>query len=697
MSTSIRIFTLVLSGIICFSIPTDAQRPSPSGQPGQQARQVRPDPSIEVREVIDRIFNYIDGCTPAAIVDADGKVIKDEAKLDRDSRFQKGDFSIISYEWGVTYSALLLASEVTGDEKYARYVYDRFRFLGKVFPHVKRYYDETGYQMGLNALYRPRFLDDCGAMCASLIKATLANPRESMGFRPLLDNWFNFVMYKEYRLGDGILARRNRPLSNSVWLDDMYMGINPIAWRGRLSQIERGDLTQKFYNEAINQVMLFKNYLWEPELNLYRHGWIDSMEEHSSYYWARANGWAMLTMCEVLDALPEDFQGRDKVLNLLKSLIRGIAPLQSPDGRWHQLLDKTETYLETSASAMYVYSIAHAINQGWIDRIAYQDIAKSGWNGIAKQVNEKGQVENTCVGTGLGWTNIFYATRPLSVFAAHGYGPVLLASAEMLKLYAHQERSSAGGFPSWQNTIVPYPVQQATRKEGKPMLFLAGDSTCMNGDGSGSNGMWGWGNFFSEYFSPDLAVENDALGGLSSRTFFDSRWNVIRDRIQPGDYVIIQFGHNDMSPINSGRARGTLDGTGNNPQTFIMEKNGAPEEVYSYGHYIRMMVRQAKLRGGLPIVVSPTPQNNWNSDNSIRRFEDTFNAWCRQVAEEENVPFIDLNELAAREYDKIGKQKAQKDYFADGVHTRENGARLYCEVLSKAIKACPSTLSKYVK
>ena len=97
-------------------------------------------------------------------------------------------------------------------------------------------------------------------------------------------------------------------------------------------------------------------------------------------------------------------------------------------------MDRTETYLETSASAMFTYGFAHAVNLGWIDRTAVKDVALSGWQGIVLQVNAEGQVENTCVGTGLGWTNTFYANRPVSVFAAHGYGPVLLAASEIIEL-----------------------------------------------------------------------------------------------------------------------------------------------------------------------------------------------------------------------------------------------------------------------
>ena len=97
-------------------------------------------------------------------------------------------------------------------------------------------------------------------------------------------------------------------------------------------------------------------------------------------------------------------------------------------------MDRTETYLETSASAMFTYGFALAVNLGWIDRTAVKDVALSGWQGIVPQVNAEGQMENTCVGTGLGWTNTFYANRPVSVFAAHGYGPVLLAASEIIEL-----------------------------------------------------------------------------------------------------------------------------------------------------------------------------------------------------------------------------------------------------------------------
>ena len=645
----------------------------------QQAPPQRVNPIDASKEIIERIYNYLDGCTPYELVDAEGNVVSDFSKIDKNTSFRKGDFGINTYEWGVTYSGMLLASEVLEDSKYSDYVYNRLRFLGNVYPYVQKYYDETGYPMRLTALHTPRFLDDCGAMCAAMIKATLRDPQGSKEFRALLDNWFNFCMYKEYRFGDGLLAR-NRPTTNSVWLDDMYMGITPIAYRGRLSQAERGDLTQKFYSEAVNQVLLFKNYLWKPEKGMYRHGWIEGMTEHPDYHWARANGWAMLTMCDVLDAIPENVQGRNEVLQTLKTLIHTIGTYQSPEGTWHQLLDKTETYLETSASAMYVYCIAHAINNGWIDKTAYQDIAKSGWNAVMKQVNAQGQVENTCVGTGLGWTNTFYAARPVSVFAAHGYGPVLLAAAEMIKLY---KNSTPASRPA---------VSGLRRQDGKPVLFLVGDSTCAEANGKTR----GWGQYFGEYMNDDIVVFNRAIGGLSSRTYFNRTWSEVLSQFQEGDYVIIQLGHNDTAPLNTGRARGTLSGTGDEPTTVVMEKNGGPEVVYSYGNYIRRMIRQAKMRGVTPIVLSPTSINRWTEEGKMNTYGTTYQKWSREVAQQEGVEFVDVHEICTKAYEQMGQEKAQ-EYLADSVHTFEKGAKFYCEKTVQGLKSINSVLAKYVK
>jgi len=208
----------------------------------------------------------------------------------------------------------------------------------------------------------------------------------------------------------------------------MFMAIPAIVQTGKLT----GDT--KYYDEVIRQIRLFADKMWVPEKSLFRHGWVEAMEVHPSFHWARANGWAILTLTEVLDVLPADYPGRDFVLELYRKHVQGIISYQSGEGFWHQLLDRTDSYLETSATAIYTYCIARGINNGWIDALAFGPSAMLGWNAVSTKVNAAGEVEGTCVGTGMAFDPAFYYYRPVHKYAAHGYGPVLFAGSEIIRL-----------------------------------------------------------------------------------------------------------------------------------------------------------------------------------------------------------------------------------------------------------------------
>ena len=164
------------------------------------------------------------------------------------------------------------------------------------------------------------------------------------------------------------------------------------------------------------------------------HAWVQGMEHHPAFHWARANGWAIMAMAELLEVLPENHPQRARILALFRAHAAGLIANQGHAGLWHQLLDRRESYEETSASAMFVFAIARGINRGWLDPPAFGPAVSLGWNAVATKVNAKGQVEGTCVGTGVGWDPMFYMYRPVHLLAAHGYGPVLLAGAEMIEL-----------------------------------------------------------------------------------------------------------------------------------------------------------------------------------------------------------------------------------------------------------------------
>ena len=386
-------------------------------------------PSKEnVKSVLDKVFNYLNAVTPAQMINKQtGAPVTDASQLDTNTIVKQGDFRLTSYEWGVTYSAMQRAFETTGDQQYADYVKTRFDFLAKWIPAVKQKFsiEYIRQKRFLNQPIDPHALDDAGAVCASMIKAQRSGLNKNL--RPVIDNLINYVAKKEYRLKDGTLARM-RPQANTLWLDDLYMGVPAISQMGKLT----GDI--KYFDDAVNQVKLFSKRMFNKEKGLYMHGWVESMQTHPEFRWARANGWALLTKVELLDVLPENHPGRSFVLQQLKDHINGLLRYQDGTGFWHQLLDRNDSYLETSATAIYAYCIAHAANKGWIDPMTYAPAAILAWNAVTTKVNAQGQVEGTCVGTGMAFDPAFYYHRPVNVYAAHGYGPVILAGAEVYQL-----------------------------------------------------------------------------------------------------------------------------------------------------------------------------------------------------------------------------------------------------------------------
>lgn len=362
-----------------------------------------------VKADLDRILKFVDAETPW--------------QPGEDGTIPRGAFRLTSYEWGVTYAAMLAAAASTGDKAYSDYTYNRHAFLAADAEEFRSGKAPEGKRPTVTL--RPRALDDCGAICVSMIKDQVAHPE--LQLRPLIDLYADYIMNQEFRLKDGTLAR-NRPQRNTVWLDDMFMGIPALAWYGKLT----GD--RKYFDEAVRQIRLFKEKMWVPEKNLFRHGWVEAMDEHPAFHWGRANGWAILTMCDVLDALPQNHPGRTEVLDLYRRHVKGLCALQSGEGFWHQLLDRSDSYLESSATAIYAYCIAHGVCEGWLNPLEYGPAALLAWDAVSTVIDEKGMVHGTCVGTGMAFDPTFYYYRPVSPYAAHAYGPTIFAGAEVLRL-----------------------------------------------------------------------------------------------------------------------------------------------------------------------------------------------------------------------------------------------------------------------
>jgi rhamnogalacturonan acetylesterase len=222
--------------------------------------------------------------------------------------------------------------------------------------------------------------------------------------------------------------------------------------------------------------------------------------------------------------------------------------------------------------------------------------------------------------------------------------------------------------------------------DNRPVLYIIGDSTVRNGDGSGKNGQWGWGTLIDAYFdTTKISVRNHAIGGRSSRTFItDGRWSNILATLQKGDYVMMQFGHNDASPLDdTARARGTIKGTGNDSVEIYNPIRKQKEMVHSYGFYMRRFVNEAKAKGAIPIICSPVPRENWKEGHIVLS---DYLAWSREVAEQTGTCFIDLQTRIALEYEKMDTTKVHTFFPADHTHTNKAGAELNALQVVKGIR-----------
>ncbi len=221
-----------------------------------------------------------------------------------------------------------------------------------------------------------------------------------------------------------------------------------------------------------------------------------------------------------------------------------------------------------------------------------------------------------------------------------------------------------------------------------PSLFIIGDSTVRNGQGTGTGGQWGWGDFMAPYFDTNkINVVNRALGGTSSRTYYRDQWPAVLAMLKSGDFVIMQFGHNDSSPVNdTSRARGTIKGVSDEMQAITNLLTKQYEIVHTFGWYEKAIINEARAKGAAPMVCSLIPHNNWK-DGHVVRNKNNYAGWSEQIAESENAPFLDINEIIARKYDELGQENVKPLFIAGaGPHTSMAGAQTNAMCVIAAIK-----------
>lgn len=392
-----------------------------------KAQKNHPDPSQDIERVLRNVAgNIIKNTTFNIINSKTGETFKDSDEIPVEAGYRvESPYNEWRYWNGVMNIGFLALGKQLNDQQFMEYAKKNVSFVFDHDRYFKKCYDAKTGNTGMEQKFRMALLDDCGAMGAGVLAVNDMDSQKR--YREYLDKAADYIMYKEKRLEDGTFCR-DVPYRMTVWGDDLYMSVPFLSRMGALT----GE--QKYFDEAARQVILFAKHLWDSQTRLFFHCWYDDIQQNGVAHWGRCNGWIIMAQIELLDKLPGNHPRRKELIQLLTRQIIGLSRYQDSSGLWHQLIDLENTYLETSASAIFTYAVAKAINEGWIDpRYAY--VAAQGWEGVSRKILADGQVEGICMGTGISTSTSYYASRPTPLNDIHGLGAVLLAGCEVMKLY----------------------------------------------------------------------------------------------------------------------------------------------------------------------------------------------------------------------------------------------------------------------
>ncbi|MBB5439561.1 rhamnogalacturonyl hydrolase YesR [Pedobacter sp. AK017] len=317
----------------------------------------------------------------------------------------------------------IMALENNG--KYSAFARQYINFTLRQLPYSDYQYNNLfAWRGSYHRIFRRTMLDDTGAPVLPFAEQYLREKDEKV--RELVMPIGAYVAKEQLRLKDGTFCRPE-PVESTVWADDLFMSV-PF-----LLQMAKITADTKYYDDAAKQVLNFRKYLLDPATGLYKHAWFNHSKQRSAAYWGRANGWVVWATAELLEKLPKNHPAYQQVLQNFRQQMKVLISYQNKNGFWHQVLDRADSYEETSCTALFTLALARGVRQGWLSP-AYKKNALAGWQAVKTKIDENGVVQGICQGTDIGYDQEFYMKRKTIDNDPRGMGAVITAGIEISKL-----------------------------------------------------------------------------------------------------------------------------------------------------------------------------------------------------------------------------------------------------------------------
>lgn len=344
-----------------------------------------------------------------------------ELVTDSSAAYQRDPYT----DWHYSHGAMVWSMMALDGDEYAAFTKKYIDFTLQQVPYFKYQYDSLfAWRGSYHRIFRRTMLDDTGSPVLPFAESYLKEKSEAV--KDLVMPIADYVSKKQVRLKDGTFCRPE-PVEFTVWADDLFMGVPFLLQMAKIT----GD--KSYDDDAAKQVLNFRKYLLEPKTGLYKHAWFDQSQQRSATYWGRANGWIAWATVELLAKLPKNHPAYKQVLKNFRQQMKTLIRYQDKSGMWHQVLDRPDSYEETSCTALFTLALARGVRESWLSP-SYKENAIKGWNAVKTKIDQQGIVHGICRGTDIGYDQQFYMDRKTIDNDPRGLGAVITAGIEISKL-----------------------------------------------------------------------------------------------------------------------------------------------------------------------------------------------------------------------------------------------------------------------